>query len=707
MIKKYDRVLYKELVDKKSVSKKVLDSSLEEVKTGNKSLQELLVEKKVIPESKILQIFAEVLNIPYISLTEKMVDKKLVQAISPKIIFYYRFMPLEKKYGKLIAAVSAPLEIREKDEIRAQLGCDVDIVLAESSKIQELWEKNYPSEFGSLDEIVSQDSSGTGEAGVIDEIQDLEKQAGDATVIRLVNQIILDAYRKRATDVHIEPYRDEVVLRYRIDGVLHDAQAPRRMKQFLPAIISRIKIMTNLNVVEHRLPQDGRAIVKVKDENLDLRVSIIPVGKGESAQIRILRTKMTFSLEKLGLSESNLKLLEGLIYKPHGIIFVSGPTGSGKTTTLYSCLSKINTKDRKIITIEDPVEYEMSGITQIQVNPETGLDFSRGLRSILRHDPDIIMVGEVRDSETAEISIRMALTGHLVFSTLHTNNAAGGIARLLDIGIEPYLVSSGVEAFMAQRLVRVICPHCKHQDKNVAGQLKEEIARDLGLDSSEKVKVFRGKGCKECNDTGFFGRIGIYEILTLSGKIKDLILERASTSKINKVALSEGMQTLRQDGWSKVIEGLTTPEEVIKITPSEGRREKKAGSLVSRQKKEEEGSERRNFIRLSARVNIRYHLFEPGEKEAKKEATPEHLSVTENISAGGLLFVCDEPLPVSSIIELNLEFPEREKAIECLAKILRVEQRGDSWETAVCFLDMESRDRAFLERYAEREEADT
>jgi type II secretory ATPase GspE/PulE/Tfp pilus assembly ATPase PilB-like protein len=390
----------------------------------------------------------------------------------------------------------------------------------------------------------------------------MEDLVEDASIIKFVNQIFVQAVKDRVTDIHIEPYEDELKLRYRIDGMLHDIPVPAGIKYFQAAIVSRIKIMANLDIAEKRLPQDGRIKIRVAAEELDLRVSILPTQYGESVDIRLLSGNMLYSLENLGLFPSDLDILEGLIKKPHGIIFVTGPTGSGKTTTLYACLSKINTKDKKIITIEDPIEYQLKGVTQIQVHPRIGLSFAAGLRSMLRHDPDIMMVGEVRDFETAEITIRVALTGHLVFSTLHTNDAAGGVTRLLDMGVEPFLAASSVECFIAQRLVRIVCPKCRIEKKP-----DKEALKEFGVgNSGSKVVVYEGKGCEACKFTGYKGRTAIYEFLPMNEDIRDLVLRRASSDQIKNKALELGMHTLRMDGWEKIKKGLTTVNEVIRVT---------------------------------------------------------------------------------------------------------------------------------------------
>jgi Tfp pilus assembly pilus retraction ATPase PilT len=471
--------------------------------------------------------------------------------------------------------------------------------------------------------------------------------------------------------------------------------------------------MSNLNIVEHRLPQDGRAVVKVQEQVLDLRISTIPTPFGESVVIRILPTQMLFSLERLGLSKGDLLIFEDLIKKPHGIIFVTGPTGSGKTTTLYACLTRINTRDRKIITIEDPIEYEMSGITQIQVMPEIGLDFARGLRSMLRHDPDVIMVGEVRDLETAEIAIRVALTGHLIFSTLHTNDAASGITRLVDIGLESYLVASSIEAFVAQRLIRLICPECKYEDKSISNEIRQLIAGELGLKSPNEVKLYRGKGCVSCNFSGFFGRTAIYEILLVDEEIKELIVKKSASNRLKNLAVSKGMRTLRQDGWQKVITGLTTPEEVMRVTSIEEVREKprEEAELKSSLLAPDEqirplvDSERRVYSRIGNRINLRFKPFKNAEELTQRGFTLDQLTVTKDISAGGLLFVSTQIFNIGIFLELKIELPNKEEVIECLARVVRVEEliEGKSYDVAAVFLDITSAQRARLDKYVIKE----
>lgn len=714
MLKKLDILLSEALIAKSLVAKTDLDFLLKEADSTGTNLAQIIIKKGLLPEKDILVLLSEKLGLTYVDTKDVTIHKAVVNKVPVKIASYYRFLPLEIKDKVLTLAVSWPLDIKVQDEIRMQLGLDIEMVLSSVNDILDGLKKYYGLAAETLEQIVAQtqetEALSPEEPG--EHIEDIEKLADDASVIKLVNQIILEGFRKRATDIHIEPYRESVVLRYRIDGILYDSNVPPQMKSLLNAIISRIKIMSNLNIVERRLPQDGRAVVKVKDYVLDLRISTMPTPFGESVVVRILPTQMLFSLEKLGLSKIDLQVFEGIIQKPHGIVFVTGPTGSGKTTTLYACLSRINTKDRKIITIEDPIEYEMVGITQIQVMPEIGLDFARGLRSILRHDPDVIMVGEVRDLETAEIAIRVALTGHLVYSTLHTNDAASGITRLIDIGVEPYLVASSVQAFIAQRLVRLNCPDCKYEDEKAPLELKEIIAKELGLKSMHEVKIYRGKGCPNCNFTGFFGRTAIYEILPVDELIKDLILKKTPSGSISRVAVSKGMRTLRQDGWHKTISGLTTPEEVMRVTTVAEQPLVKQQSLPHEYKFSDDVHrplvlDKRIYPRLDTKVNLHYTIFDSEEALVKAGFKPEQFSVTKNISAGGVLFFSNEPLLVSAIIELKMDLPDGEEAIDCLARVVRAEEAGQEhlYNVAVCFLDITGAERARLNKFIESEKS--
>jgi len=573
MLNKIDLILADALLKEGKITEETLNSLTKKAEESKQEFKSLLIEER-ITEKTILKVLAERLNLTYLNLKEITLDRSLVDKIPAKVSFYYRFIPLGIEDEKLSIAVSYPLTAQVQDEVKMYLGYRVKQNLSCEREILEKLKLFYGLGAETIQEITRERTKEEPEVIETEEkVEDLEKLAGGASVVKLVNQIILDACRKRATDIHIEPYREKVKLRYRIDGVLSEASVPPQIKNFLRPILSRIKIMSNLDIVEHRLPQDGRAIIKIGKQTLNLRISCLPTPFGESVVIRILPLQLIFDLEKLGLSSSDLKLFEGLIKRPHGIIFVTGPTGSGKTTTLYTALNKLNTNDRKIITIEDPIEYEMENISQIQVAPQIGLDFARGLRSMLRHDPDVMMVGEVRDAETAEIAIRIALTGHLIVSSLHTNDAASSITRLMNMGVEPYLITSSVVAVMAQRLVKLICPKCRRKQDSELTEVGPLIAKDLGISNSE-VKIYRGEGCRNCNFTGYYERTAIYEIMVLNEEIRELILKKSSSARIKSVALKNGMHTLRQNGWQKVIEGLTTVEEVFKVTQEEEENER-------------------------------------------------------------------------------------------------------------------------------------
>lgn len=562
------KILSEALLKKNLLTQPEVDRYTTEAKLAKENLHTYLVRYDVISERQILEALSENLNMETVDLKKISIDKSVVERIPVKFTSYYKFMPIEIVENTVKVASAIPMDIRLQDELRVHLGLEPKIVLAEESDIYDALKKYYGLASDTIDRILTKDPQ---KRNAVDSesqwVEDIEKQSEDPSVAKLVNQIIFEAYQKRATDIHIEPYRSKVRLRYRIDGVLVDANLPHEAKVFLLPIISRIKIMSNLSITEKRLPQDGSTVVRTKEQDLDLRVSTIPTPRGESMVIRILPTKtMLMSLEKLGFNSQTAAKFRQLISRPHGIIFVTGPTGSGKTTTLYACLNEINTPGRKIITIEDPIEYEMEGITQIQVNTKVELDFAKGLRSVLRHDPDILMVGEVRDLETAEIAIRTALTGHMVFSTLHTNDASSGVTRLIDMGIEPYLVASSVEAFVAQRLVRVICSDCKAEDTTPLKDIRDEISKSLNHKNPADIKIYKGNGCDRCNHTGYYGRAAIYEIMEFNEAIRAAIIEKPRAEYIKRIAVAQSMSTLRQDGWRNVIAGVTTPAEILNVT---------------------------------------------------------------------------------------------------------------------------------------------
>jgi type II secretion system protein E len=553
------------LVEKKIITPQELEMAVKEQEKTKEVLGQILIKMGLITERELLQALAEQQGIAFVELKEIEIDEKVIKRVPAKFAWHYKIMPISIESNILTVAISNPFDMWPLDDLETNLGYRVEKVLATSQDILEAIRKYYGVGAETIERILAEERPGEEErleVAVKEKVEDLEKMVEDASVIKLVNQILQQAINDRATDVHIEHFRDELILRYRVDGILYDTQVSEKIRYLYPAIVSRIKVMSGLDIIERRLPQDGRAKVKIGKSEYDLRVSVIPTLYGENIVIRILPTTMLFSISDLGMSKRDLEILERLLRKPHGIIFVTGPTGSGKSTTLYASLSKLNTRERKIVTIEDPIEYELRGVSQTQINPRINLTFARMLRSMLRHDPDVIMVGEVRDFETAEITIQTALTGHLVFSTLHTNDAAGGITRLIDMGIDPFLISSSVEAFIAQRLVRVICPKCKIKIQNSKVKIAE-------LTTGRKTEVYQGKGCKACNNTGYTGRTGIYEILLVSDEIKKLILEKTSSDIIKKKAIELGMKTLKEDGWEKALAGITTIEEVMRVTQVE------------------------------------------------------------------------------------------------------------------------------------------
>lgn len=554
------------LIDKGLINSEQLEAGLKEQKITGDFICATLVKLGFISEDKIFEILSKQLNIPYIRLKAIDIDTSLIEKVPAKFASHYKIMPIEFKGNLITIAMTDPLDIRILDDLRLLLGLEVKAVLASEIDIMDKIRQYYGVGAETLERIISEKASLLSSNSGEDSAEDLEVLAEDASIIKFVNQILSEAIKDRATDIHLEPFKDELRVRFRIDGILYDINIPETIKYFHAAIVSRIKIMSRLNIAERRLPQDGRIKIKINEEELDLRVSILPTAFGEAAHIRILSSRFFLELERLGLMSEDLKIIESVIKKPHGIIFVTGPTGSGKSTTLYACLSHINSDAVKIITIEDPVEYQLRGVNQVQVNPQIGFTFANALRHMLRHDPDVMMVGEVRDYETAEIAIRSALTGHLVFSTLHTNDAAGAVTRLLDMNIEPFLVSSSLECLIAQRLVRLICPKCKVEIKP-----NKEVLKEIeGLKSSlDNLVVYEGKGCEHCRFTGYYGRTAIYEILVITEQIRELILNRASSQQIKQLAISQGMRTLRHDGLVKALNGVTTFTEVIRVTQQE------------------------------------------------------------------------------------------------------------------------------------------
>ena len=536
---------------------------------SKEKLGKLLVDLGYVSEKDCLTVVSEHLNIRTITGTEYPEVPVLENVLSYRFMKQCKVVPVARDNNLLTLAMTDPLDYATLDSVRQATGMAVNAVLGAESEILDALERLYGSAASTLGRIIEGIDEGNVEnLEEIEDIEQLKDLASEAPVIRLVNLVISKAIEGRASDIHIEPFEKDLKVRYRIDGILHDVESPP--KKLKAAIISRVKIMSKLNIAERRLPQDGRIKLKVLGKDIDLRVSTLPTMYGESVVMRILdkSNSSLYDIEKLGFPQDSRRDFECLIKRPHGIMLVTGPTGSGKTTTLYSALGSINLPDKKIVTIEDPVEYQMDGVNQIQVNPQIGLTFASGLRHIVRQDPDVIMVGEIRDLETAEISIRAALTGHLVFSTLHTNDAASAITRLVDMGAADYLIASSLLGVLAQRLVRVICPNCREEVFPVAEMLDEVgFRRGNGFDGPDRF--FEGRGCEKCSGTGFIGRIGIYELMIINDDIRKLTVGKADSNQIRKKALENGMRSLRDDGWLKVREGTTTLSEVLRVTQEE------------------------------------------------------------------------------------------------------------------------------------------
>ncbi|MCZ6652765.1 MAG: type II secretion system ATPase GspE, partial [Planctomycetota bacterium] len=513
-----------------------------------------------VEEEAVLEIMGEQLSLPVVDLSALTIDPKLLKMVPAKLVHRYGFIPISQKNGTLTVATSNPHDLYAFDELRMLTHRRIEMALAPESEINRLIKQFYGVGGSTIEDMVAEEDVEI-ISDSIDESGDIIEMAQEATVVKLVNEILIEAIRDRATDVHIEPYETQLKIRYRIDGVLHNAPVPAEIQRFQLAIISRVKILSSLNIAEKRLPQDGGFKIKTQGREIDIRVSIIPTSFGEAVVMRILDKQATsLSLATLGMSEEAMGVFKELIAKPHGILLVTGPTGSGKTTTLYSALNMIKSETIKILTIEDPIEYYLEGINQVQINHRIGLDFARGLRSFLRHDPDVILVGEIRDKETAEVAINASLTGHLVFSTLHTNDAVSATTRLLDMGVEPFLISSTVEAILAQRLLRVICEKCKQPTKVEPKQLPP----DFKIDKS--TTLYHGTGCRHCRGSGYAGRQGIFELLILDDTLRDMIVQRASAAQLLRVALKDGLRLLRHDGWDKVRAGITTVEEVLRVS---------------------------------------------------------------------------------------------------------------------------------------------
>lgn len=541
-----------------------LDVALAEQRRGEstKRIGEILIQLKFLTEPNLLRVLSQQLDCPIVDLGQEPPDPEVLEIVPSEFAMRHHLIPLRRNDETLVVAMADPLDISGIDDLHLLTGLDIAPMLAAAGEIQRLCEQAYMSR---MIQDVKEAERAIDEEDNLD-VADLQKMAKEELVIQMVNLIINQAIQDRASDIHIEPFDKELRVRYRVDGVLHEVNSPP--KRFHAAIVSRIKILSDMNIAERRLPQDGRMRIRSSGRQIDLRVSTIPTVYGEGCVMRILdkRTAM-LGMTELGMEREMFGKFRRLIQEPHGIVLVTGPTGSGKTTTLYAALNEIYSVEKKIITVEDPVEYQLNGVNQMQALPQIGLTFASALRSIVRQDPDIIMVGEIRDTETVEIAVQAALTGHLVFSTLHTNDAAGAVSRLLDMGAEPFLIASSLIGVVAQRLVRMNCPHCRE-----AYEEKPEVLNEIGIDPAiiKREPLVRGKGCPECRGLGYRGRSGIYEFLTIDENIRRMVIERASAAAIKNYAQkSQGMVSMLADGREKVLQGHTTIAEVLRVCQRE------------------------------------------------------------------------------------------------------------------------------------------
>jgi len=526
------------------------------------SLDEALA-RAAASQKAALRYLAGAFGLPYVEPESAAPDAELLRQFPARLLLKRGLLPLREEDGTVLVATSRVFDTSGLDELRLATGRELRPALATEEEIARCAKRLLGVGADTVQTLVSE--GGVRLTGDAEGAVDLGEDTEDATIIRFVNQVLSEAIDLRATDVHFEPFEEQLRVRYRIDGVLQEAAIPPAARHFQASIVSRLKILSGLDIAEKRAPQDGRIKLTVTGREIDVRVSVIPMLHGEAVVLRLLdRSAALRGLDALGMSPETCLALERICEIPHGIVLVTGPTGSGKTTTLYAALSRINDVRRKIITIEDPIEYHLYGINQIQVAPKAGMTFSLGLRSILRHDPDVILVGEIRDQQTAQIAVQASLTGHLVFSTLHTNDAPGAVTRLVDMGVEPYLVASSLEAVLAQRLVRVICPDCAEPYEP-----SEPEALKATFHCEAPELLHRGAGCRRCQGTGYYGRTGVFELMAITEQVRSLILRRASTGQIRAAALAEGMCSLRQDGWRHVLAGKSTVEEVLRVTKDE------------------------------------------------------------------------------------------------------------------------------------------
>jgi type II secretion system protein E len=534
----------------------------------NRPIHEILIDRGFAREEHVLAALAEEFGMELVDITKITVDAETLSVMPTRLVHRKALMPLSRENGTLTVATGDPYDVYSLDELQTLTGLKIYPVLASPREIQRLIKTHFGVGGETVGALVQEREKE--EVELLEDIEaddsELAKMASEASVVKLVNEILVEAANERASDIHVEPEEKTLRIRYRIDGLLQIQTLPPEINRFQNAIISRIKIMSRLNIAEKRLPQDGRIKMRVQGRDIDVRVSIIPMVHGEGIVMRLLdKGRMVFNLANVGMLPDNYSTFKQLIDRPHGIVLVTGPTGSGKSTTLYSALNEIKDETLKIITVEDPVEYQQAGISQIQVHSKIGLTFAASLRSILRHDPDVILIGEMRDLETAESAIQASLTGHMVFSTLHTNDAPSAFTRMIDMGVEPFLVSSTVEGIMAQRLVRTICPDCKTQFQPEIAEMPLDFPMPNGKDGPPP-KLFKGAGCRSCRQTGFRGRTGIHELLVTGEHIRELVVQRVNAGVIRHEALKVGMLTLRQDGWRKVVLGQTTIDEIARVT---------------------------------------------------------------------------------------------------------------------------------------------
>ncbi len=558
--------IFSELIEEGLLNEAQLLECQEEERSTGMPIDKVLREKGYVSESAFLQALAKQLRLQF---AEELVDFKVpenfIEMVPAQFARTYNLIAVGEEPGILLVATCDPLDVQPMDDLSAMVDLVIEPVISTRSEITALINRAYQKSSADVDELLEglDDDELIGIAAEIDETEDVLNIANKAPIIKLMNTIMFEAQKNRASDIHLQPFADRLQVRYRIDGILYDTKViPKKIQD---ALVSRVKVMGKMDIAERRLPQDGRTSVKIGDSDLDLRISSVPTSYGERIVFRLLdKSARLYTLKEIGLDDRNYQLLDKLVNSSHGVLLVTGPTGSGKSTTLYAALAEMDSQELNIITIEDPIEYNIDAISQIQVSNKKGLTFASGLRSLMRQDPDVMMVGEIRDMETAGIAVQASNTGHLVFSTLHTNDSAGAVNRMIDLGVEPYLVSSSLIGVVAQRLVRVICPRCKESYEPEAGQLKT-----LGLTREDLLEglLYRGRGCDACLGRGYYDRTAIYEILTMNETIRDQIISRTSASVIKQTAVETGhLRTLRMDGARKVAQGITTVDEVFRVT---------------------------------------------------------------------------------------------------------------------------------------------